>query len=417
MSSAMKFLRHPVIAWGLRALLVAAVAWILAGQISWHDEVVLKEGGSLQGRWLGEAAEGWRWELLDGSERRVLASEVALRAQADPPQPDIRFGLRTLGGRLAKDPLRLTLVLLGFFLIVVLIGWRWHALLSAICPGVGWLHAVRLTYIGGFFNLVLPGSTGGDVVRAFYGARDTGQTTRAVLSVFVDRFIGVFMLLVVSAIALWLAVDHPRLEQARWFVLALILAALFGASLLASPRLRRGLGLAWILRKLPFDRIKSELNASVTLYRERLGALTLAVGISLVNQSGIAACVWLLAGALGIDGVTLPLALALVPLANLAAAVPLVPGGWGVGELAFAWLFGQAGVPATEAVALSVVFRLSWLVVNLPGGLFWIFFRGQASHDKIAATVEEAAEHVADLESVEANSSTPAPTTPDPEFR
>jgi uncharacterized protein (TIRG00374 family) len=113
-----------------------------------------------------------------------------------------------------------------------------------------------------------------------------------------------------------------------------------------------------------------------------------ALGISLVNHATNATACYFLAQALGIEGVSLGAALALVPLANLLSAIPLLPGGWGVGELAFAYFFGQVGVPATEAVGLSVVFRLAVLGVNLPGGLLWIFWRGHPSTEKIAADVE-----------------------------
>ena len=53
-------------------------------------------------------------------------------------------------------------------------------------------------------------------------------------------------------------------------------------------------------------------------------------------------------------------------------------------------------MPPTEAVGLSVVFRLAVLGVNLPGGVLWIFWRGHPSTATIAAEVEVAASHVAD---------------------
>ena len=56
-----------------------------------------------------------------------------------------------------------TLMLLFSFLIVVTRWWRLLAVSG--CPTTWW-NALRLTFIGMFFNLVVPGLTGGDVIKA-----------------------------------------------------------------------------------------------------------------------------------------------------------------------------------------------------------------------------------------------------------
>ncbi len=376
----------------VRLGLAAVVVWVLASQLQIDDSLVRVDETELTGSVV--RVDGGAFEVKLGGEAPVVvvpADEVRERAAG---VPDVTYGLRTLGARLLERPLAGFWVLLALGVVVVLTGWRWQRLLQAVDLPVGFVEAVRLTFVGGFFNLVVPGSTGGDVVKAYYAAKRTGRPTRAVLSVFVDRLIGVFTLVVVAAGALLFAGDGEGYRVARLTTFSLLGAGTLGMLLVFSTRVRRGLGVSKLIRKLPFQRVIDEMSAAVRLYRGRPRELFLAFLISVVNQLTIAGVVWWLAQALSIPGVGLGACFAFVPLINLLSAIPLVPGGWGVGELAFAYFFGQVQVPATEAISLSVIFRLSFLLVNLPGGLLWILMRGQTPHDTMAATVEAATQRV-----------------------
>src|SRR5262249_41831335 len=60
---------------------------------------------------------------------------------------------------------------------------------------------VRYYFIGMYFNLLLPTSVGGDVVRAWYLDGRSGRRLPAFLSVFVDRFSGLRVLLALAGVA------------------------------------------------------------------------------------------------------------------------------------------------------------------------------------------------------------------------
>jgi uncharacterized membrane protein YbhN (UPF0104 family) len=111
----------------------------------------------------------------------------------------------------------------------------------------------------------------------------------------------------------------------------------------------------------------------------------------------VALSAWALAQALGLPEVTLGAAMALIPVIGLLSAIPLLPGGWGVGELAFAYFLGPLGVAPSEAVGLSVVYRLALLSTGLPGGVLWLTAREGASAAEMrteVARAERAAEAV-----------------------
>ncbi len=396
-----------VLTWTLRLIGVGLLVWVLATQVQWHDEIVLASGQSRVGvvvlRSDGVYAFTPRDEVADdplgSSLRPYTVADLATRPYGSTEVPDVRYGARTLIARLGDRVPTVVLVLLGLTALVMLTAFRWMLLLRGVGIRMPLLRCQRLTFIGGFFNLAVPGATGGDIVKAWYASKEArsrygarkGMGTKAVLSVFVDRFVGLFGLVLFAAGVLLLAARGEAYEVPRLVVLGVLAAGGGGAVLVLSRPVRRALGLSWLMRRLPFQGVMGELRSAAGLYRDHGGAVGAAMAISLFNHATNATACYFLATALGIEGISLGAAMALVPLANLLSAIPLLPGGWGVGELAFAYFFGQIGIPATEAVGLSVVFRLAVLGVNLPGGLLWIFWRGHPTTETIAADVEAAA--------------------------
>jgi hypothetical protein len=291
--------------------------------------------------------------------------------------------------------------------MVVLTAWRWRILVRALELPMELGAGIRLTFVGAFFNLAVPGSTGGDFVKAWYAARASGAGVKAVVSVFADRAIGLFGLALFAAGALWFGPPHAGYGAARGVAAGVLVGGTALGFLLLSRRVRRGIGLSRLLRRLPFQRVLAEADEALRLYRRRGRTIGIALLVSLVNHAGTAVACWLLAGALGIEGVSLPIALALLPVANLLSAIPLLPGGWGVGELAFAWLFGAVGVPPTEAVTLSVVYRLANLLAGLPGGVLWTLHRDRPDMAEMEREVGLEVDEVARREAAAASEALP----------
>ena len=76
---------------------------------------------------------------------------------------------------------------------------RWHLLLRAIGIHIGAARAFVINMVGAFYNTFMPGSTGGDVLKAYYAAKLAPEhRTRAVMSVIVDRVIGLLALIILG---------------------------------------------------------------------------------------------------------------------------------------------------------------------------------------------------------------------------
>ena len=358
----------------VRLLGLGIVVAVLASQVHWWDRITV--GGVTRYEGVVERMEGeavtFRTRTGQTGVHEITPGNSTGPAETRVSQTRVHLGLRSLGRRLLGSWPTVLLVLLGLMGLIALTSWRLQALMHAAGVGLHALHTLRLTWIGSFFNLAFPGSTGGDVVKAVLASRATGAPTRSVLSVFGDRALGILGLIVLAGAVLVLYPLDDRLRSLRVVVLLLLFAGLVLAGVVFSSRIRRALGLTQVIKRLPFQQVIREAGECSRMYGGRPRTLTLGLLISTLNHAGLATAVWVLADALGMAPVTLSRAVLLVPLANLVSAIPLLPGGWGVGEAAFAYFFGLVGVPATEAVSLSVVYRLAVLASSLPGGLLWM---------------------------------------------
>jgi len=74
-------------------------------------------------------------------------------------------------------------------------------LVRAVHMRVGYWRLFSYYLIGQFYNLFLPTSVGGDVVRSYQLGKYSGSQSNALASVFVERYTGVLVLLLVAGIA------------------------------------------------------------------------------------------------------------------------------------------------------------------------------------------------------------------------
>src|SRR5690606_24870870 len=129
---------------------------------------------------------------------------------------------------------------------------RWWWLLRVNRLPVGFWAAQRFTWIGLFFNNVVPGQTGGDLVKALYVMkRCHGERVAAMMSVVVDRVMGLASLSLLAAVAVLFYLDRQEfasLAVALWGVLGAVV--LLGC-LAFSRRLRALVRLKDLLERLP----------------------------------------------------------------------------------------------------------------------------------------------------------------------
>ena len=377
----------------LKFLLVAILLGVIFSAIDWQDSYTrLSAKGdpieTVAGRILGPwDTDPVRFQAYDSAAPQTLKGGRGDDGTTVVIAPGFLTYLRNLD-------LRLFAAGAGLFLVfVTVINSRWWYLLRANGLGVRFLEAQRFGWIGLFFSNVLPGATGGDVVKAVYIARRcSGDKVRAVVSIVVDRIIGVLSLLVVGSLASLLAMDRfPIFATSMW----LTGLGTFGfCFLLISPTLRRLLRFDALVARLPdkISNVVTELDGAVLHYRDHLLGIGGWILASPVIYSLFVGSMFCMDRALGV-GLGIADYFFIVPVAAVIQGIPIAPAGWGIGEAAYGALIGKFGaatlpgipdaeqVMRTRGVALSVLHRVHVAVWSLLGGLAVLIDRNAHPQD------------------------------------
>lgn len=239
---------------------------------------------------------------------------------------------------------------------------RWQLLAEPLDFTDSYWRYVRLYFVGMFFNLVLPTSVGGDVVRAWYLGGERGRRGPAFLTVLADRGIGVAVLVVMACVA---AVFVP-IQMPGWMVTVvggLAAGCVVGAVLIPFlPALTR---IVWIGPKLV------PLVELVQLYLGQPGLLLSVTILSLLVQLSSVSQVWLVSVGLGLD-VSFGYLAVVVPLVSLLTLVPISLNGMGLREVGLVVLLAPVDVTAAQAVSLSLLHFAINLVGSLMGGVCYL---------------------------------------------
>lgn len=223
--------------------------------------------------------------------------------------------------------------------------------------------------VGLFFNNLMPGTVGGDAVRAWATTRDTGEVPESVGSVLTERLIAGAGLGLTAALGLLFLPEPGRFA---WPVIVFLAINLGLVGLILVPRLADGAVRA-ILPAGWADGTAGTLNA----VRGALTDLRIVgpvLALSVVFQALVAAVNAALFAALGVP-VGLGACLLFTPMIFALTMLPLSLSGFGLREAAYAYFFAFVGVPAADAVAASLTFFLVVALVSLPGAPLFLLRR------------------------------------------
>jgi len=219
------------------------------------------------------------------------------------------------------------------------------------------------------FNYVVPGGTGGDVMKLYYVGREhRGHLTETATALLADRAIALFALLLVI---LGLAALDPALILEHAVLRILIACSALGVVALSvvwvlsgSTRLRTTGLYRFLTTRAPLHRHVERLSHAVMAFWQNPKAV---FGAMAMCVAGHVLLVWvfvLLGGVIAPDVPAVSVAL-LSLLGMLANAIPITPAGLGVGEAAFERLFQLVG--QTGGAFILVAWRLGLVPIALVG--------------------------------------------------
>lgn len=268
------------------------------------------------------------------------------------------------------------------FLQLFINNYRWLILMrgQGLRSSVG--YTLPLTFIGLFFNFVMPGGVGGDVLKGYYLVLDhPRQKFASAVSIFMDRLVGFFVMIATAFIALffnWEAVSRSQeLRSVSLATGALFCCFVVFFALALSRRLGRvvfegGLG-RLVFEKIPGGGHLRRFYDQVHAYRSDPKAFFIATFLSGLTQIPSVGFVYLVATSMGVTDIPLSVYFFLVPVGTVVTALPISPAGIGVGQAAFYFLFslylGKSSQLGPTAITLMQVLNFCW---GLVGAYFYL---------------------------------------------
>ena len=279
---------------------------------------------------------------------------------------------------------------LGWALSLLLIAGlalRWQLFLRQQGIQLPFTKVFSLTWAGQFFNSILPGATGGDVVKIYQLCRLVpDRKAAAAATVFVDRLSALLALLVLAGSAFVIDPVPLRILSAYsfsirtlvWLLILLLIVALAVSILFRT--IRSTLWGGRLLRTLAAAKNHLSFNRKV------LAAVSLAFALHLLNFL----IAYLFAKALGIS-VTYLQTVVIVAVVLLLSMLPVTINGHGLRELLLIAYFTQMGITIGRfsgsgvreiAVAFSLVLVANDLLWSIPGGIWYMArFKGPIRDD------------------------------------
>ena len=259
---------------------------------------------------------------------------------------------------------------------------RWRLLLRLSGVHLPFGRALMLQLTALFFNVVIPGNVGGDVIKSVYVAREYPNNNRAsiFLVVFLERFLGMAGLAFMAGIAVLFSL--PKLwpiPEARPLVGTIGLLCL---GFLAGPPV-------FVLSVRAYgDKIRARLTGASRITRlldqfleaallvsGRPAILFGALGMSMLSHGAAMAYFTLLTHPLTEQSASYAPIATVYPIGLLTLILPISPGGFGVGHMAFDGLFHMVGL--TGGATVFNVFLISQLFPNLIGAVPYVLLRSR----------------------------------------
>lgn len=254
---------------------------------------------------------------------------------------------------------------------------RWYFLVRAVGLPFRFTDALRLSMIGFFFSILLPGGVGGDLVKAVFIAREQDRRARAVATVIIDRVFavwGIFWFVALSGGLFWWGgflevAGEKALKTIVSIAAGVVVLSLIGWTLIGrlSPHGAERFA-QWLERRIAHA--AAEFWNAIWTYRQQPRVVALAVAISLLGFVGFTLTFHFASRTLWDGQLSIPNVFEhflIVPIGLLIQGVPLFPGGAGLAELGFAGLYALLSHEKALGVLASLTQRVGMWLIGLIG--------------------------------------------------
>jgi glycosyltransferase 2 family protein len=254
---------------------------------------------------------------------------------------------------------------------------RWQILMRVQGMIMSWGRATMLFFVGLFFNLFMPGYTGGDFARLYYLIREfPDKKKEAVLTVVMDRLIGVAALVfaaLLTTVLRWQWLQRtPQAAVLLWILVGMLIGF---ATLMVGSFVVSGFNLLQRLpEQFPFRDRLVEMSEAYQLFAREKKALLYAFLLSFAVLFSFYGAFYCTSKALG-AGVSLLDMLSIMPIVTSIISLPITPAGIGFRESLLEILLNDlCHVPKQIGVLISLLGFAYFVLFGIAGGIIYWFY-------------------------------------------
>ena len=272
---------------------------------------------------------------------------------------------------------------------------RWYYLVRALDLQIRLKDALRIGFLGYLFNLAPMGIVGGDLLKAWLLARrHPGHRPEAVVTVLVDRLIGLYFLFIVASVAIlvtgfWRS-PAPFVQWTCKITLLLTLIGTVGVIIVLIPDLSRGGTTRWLGRVPKVGLPLLRLIEAVQMYRHKLPVLAAAALMSIAVHSLFTVGIFLIATGF-YDGVpALGVHFVLSPVSAATGVLPIAMGPFEymLDRLyMYAPAFGGGAMALGQGLVVAFGYRIITIMIAVIGFGYYL-----GSREEVAEALHEAEE-------------------------
>jgi uncharacterized protein (TIRG00374 family) len=264
-----------------------------------------------------------------------------------------------------------------YFIVQMLLTKRLVLLLGAVDFPIRFFKGFRLVMIGNFFNAVIPGMVGGDLVKGYYLLRsEEDKKGRSTGIVIMDRICGLLALVFIGIVSFiyLLGQDNGILYPYRYesYIALLLIGSTFGSFFMLgrsqSVRLKIRKLFAAIFRRSIFYYL---IDGFGTLLKNRpilIYSFLISILIQLLSLTGLLILGNILSQDLP-DVITLTAVSSIVILFGI---IPVTPGNIGWTELIAA--FGWSAFGSSAGAEIFLYWRIVTVFCSLPGMVLYVVY-------------------------------------------
>jgi uncharacterized protein (TIRG00374 family) len=225
-----------------------------------------------------------------------------------------------------------------------------------------------LYLIGSFFNTLLPGIIGGDAVKGFYLYQATRNGSVTLGSIFMDRYSGLVVLILICVLALPFGFGYFQGSRIVWLVPLIALAFIIASFLIFGLRLGQRITLI------------SNFYHYFHTYRNQKDIIAKSLLLSVIVHFAGILSVYVLAHGFK-QNIPFTALLVFIPLIVLFSTIPISISGLGMREGAYVVLLGLINVKPEVATAISLSWFLAIATASLLGLVEYLRYKKETTEE------------------------------------